>query len=48
MEWTREQFALSDDPTLATQDAHGFYEQLGFVRREVLRRYPGADKPPAY
>jgi GNAT superfamily N-acetyltransferase len=33
---------------LATQDAHGFYEQLGFVRREVLRRYPGVDKPPAY
>jgi GNAT superfamily N-acetyltransferase len=33
---------------LATQDAHGFYEQLGFVRREVLRRYPGAGEPPTY
>jgi GNAT superfamily N-acetyltransferase len=33
---------------LGTQDAHGFYEQLGFVRRELLRRYPGGEKPPAY
>jgi GNAT superfamily N-acetyltransferase len=33
---------------LGTQDAHAFYEQLGFVRREVLRRYPGVDKPPGY
>jgi len=34
--------------TLATRDAHAFYEQLGFVRREVLRRYPGVAEPPAF
>ena len=34
--------------TLGTRDAHCFYEQLGFVRREVLRRYPGADEAPAF
>jgi GNAT superfamily N-acetyltransferase len=33
---------------LGTQDAHAFYEQLGFVRREILRRYPGDAQPPAY
>jgi hypothetical protein len=32
--------------TLATRDAHDFYESLGFVRREVLRRYPGVAEPP--
>jgi GNAT superfamily N-acetyltransferase len=33
---------------LGTQDAHAFYEQLGFVRRELLRRYPATDTPPTY
>ena len=33
---------------LATQDAHTFYEQLGFVRREVLRRYPDTERPPPF
>ena len=33
---------------LGTQDAHEFYEQLGFVRRELLRRYPGTQEPPGY
>jgi GNAT superfamily N-acetyltransferase len=34
--------------TLATRDAHAFYEKLGFVRREVLRRYPGVEEPQAF
>jgi GNAT superfamily N-acetyltransferase len=34
--------------TLATRDAHAFYEKMGFVRREVLRRYPGEAEPPAF
>jgi GNAT superfamily N-acetyltransferase len=34
--------------TLATRDAHDFYEKLGFVRREVLRRYPGVAEPPGF
>jgi GNAT superfamily N-acetyltransferase len=31
--------------SLATRDAHSFYEKLGFVRREVLRRYPDEGTP---
>jgi GNAT superfamily N-acetyltransferase len=33
---------------LGTQDAQAFYEQLGFVRRELLRRYPGVQQPPSF
>lgn len=33
---------------LATKDAHAFYEKLGFVRTEILRRYPDLPEPPGY
>lgn len=29
--------------TLATRDAHGLYEQYGFVRREMMRRMAGGN-----
>ena len=30
---------------LGTKDAHGLYEQFGFVRWELMRRTPGAPDP---
>ena len=33
---------------LGTRDAHGFYERLGFIRREVLKRAPATDHPPEF